>query len=115
MSSIEAIVLAAFAIFILLFILLLINAIYFYWVHHDGLSKKIDGHLFDGGFLLSASRFMLWGHFCLNEKKAEKSGVKEIFSELPKSARRQLIFHWYGMMYCGLVLIGLGIWMLFDN
>lgn len=115
MTLIEAIVLAAFATFILLFTFLLINAIHFYCVHHDELSKKIDGRLFDGGFLFSASRFMLWGHYCVSEKKAENSGVKEIFAELPRSARRQLIFHWYGMMYCGVVLIGFGMWMLFEK
>lgn len=110
MSLMDTFILALFFTFILIFILVLINAIYFYSLYYKELSKKIDGKIFDGGFLFSASRFMLWGHFCISSKKAERSGVKEIFEELPKRARRQLIFHWCGMMYCCLVLFGLGIW-----
>lgn len=111
MSMIEMIVISAFGLFMLLFVALLINAIHFYCVYYDRLSEKIDGQIFDGGFLFAASRFLLWGHFCLSDKKAEKSGVKEVFSELPKSARRQLLFHWFGMMYGGLVLVASGILM----
>lgn len=115
MNELKAVLVTAFAVFLVLFIFLLLNAIHFYRVHYGKLSEKIDGRTFDGGFLFAASRFMLWGHFCLSDRKAERSGVREIFSELSPRARWQLLFHWFGMMYGFLVLLGCGLFMLMEH
>lgn len=115
MSLLTIIMITTFAVFILLFVLILINAIHFYCSYYDRLSRQIDGRKLDVGFLFAANRFMLWGHYCLSRARAERAGVVKIFEALPNSARNQLIFHWFGVMLGLILMIALGGWVHFKN
>ncbi len=91
-------------------VLVLINAIHFYLKHYESIAKQVDGAYIDMGFLFSASRLMLWAHYCLFPKRAERANVHEIFSRLPKTIRMQLLFHWFGVLVgCLLFFIGGGL------
>ncbi|WP_066966239.1 hypothetical protein [Microbulbifer sp. Q7] len=92
--------------FLLVFLLVLVNAIYIYRKYYPGISKNIDGETFDGGFLFAASRFMHWGHFCISHRRAEKFGVEKVFSGLSGRARFHLIFHWVGVLLGMVLLLG---------
>lgn len=109
MTRMEIAIAASSLGFLILFLVLLINAIHFYRIHYPDLSKKIDGSVFDPGFLFAANRFLMWGHYCLSKSRAERAGVYDIFSLLPQSARRQLIFHWSGMLLACFILICAGL------
>lgn len=97
--------------FLLLFLLVLVNAVYIYHTYYREISKEIDGETFDGGFLFAASRFMHWGHFCISPRRAEKFGLEKVFSKLSGRARFHLIFHWSAVL-AGIVLLLVGVWLL---
>ena len=94
-----------------LFLAAIVNAVVFYRKYYKTLSQKIDGEIADIGFILSASRFMHWGHFCLSEKRAKRFGVDTYFAELPKLARAQLIFHWSVFVFLGVVMLLTWVWL----
>lgn len=96
--------------FILLFLLLLINAVHFYRVYYPEVARRIDGADLDTGFLFAASRFMHWGHLCVSETRARRFGVAKVFSDLPRPVRLQLIFHWAGVLLA-IALLGAGYWL----
>ncbi|MBB5212108.1 hypothetical protein [Microbulbifer hydrolyticus] len=97
----------------ILFVIAIVNAIVFYRTYYKRLSRKIDGEVADIGFILSASRFMHWGHFCLSEKRAKRFGVDAYFAELPRVARAQLIFHWSVFVFLGLLMLVTWVWLEF--
>lgn len=99
--------------FFLLFTLVLVNAIYIYRAFYPEISKKIDGEIFDGGFLFAVSRFMHWGHFCISPKRAAKFGVEGVFSGISRRARFHLIFHWAGVL-SGVTILLVG-WLLLPD
>ncbi|KEQ19358.1 hypothetical protein [Endozoicomonas numazuensis] len=105
-NILEWLFMLAFFFLILLFVTLMINAIHFYKKYYKQLSESIDGAFFDSGFLFASSRFMLWGHYCLFPKRAERANVYSIFEALPKSARLQLKLHWFGIL--SICLLGAG-------
>lgn len=77
--------------------LVLISAIWFYCTDCKEVSQKIYGSSCDFGFLYSfMCLFLPWGHYCLSEKRAERAGVKEIFTTISVRARRHLIFQFVG-------------------
>jgi len=96
--------------FFLVFVLLLLNAVYIYKVYYPNIARQVDGADFDTGFLFAASRFMHWGHFCLSRNRARKFGVEEVFENIPVQARVQLIFHWTGI-FLALILLVIGYWL----
>ncbi|MCL6270273.1 hypothetical protein M3P05_10100 [Sansalvadorimonas sp. 2012CJ34-2] len=85
-------------------LLLVANAVCFYRKNYHKLSQAIDGEVFDAGFLFAASRFMLWGHYCLFPNRAKRSNVQDIFASLPTLARYQLIFHWFGILFVSAIM-----------
>lgn len=77
------------------FILAALNAIYFHYRHQRDLDQLVMKEQYiDGGLLFNLMRLMLYGHYCLFPKGAQRDGVYEIFSTLPCSIRVHLIFHW---------------------
>ena len=112
MISSETIALLLIAGCFVLSALVLISAIWFYCTGCKEVSQKVYGSSYDFGFLYSFMYlFIPWGHYCLSEKRAERAGVKDIFSTLPVRARRHLIFQFVGtfaaafMMGAGYLLI----------
>lgn len=96
-----------FLLAIILFVLVLINAIYFYIKHYKTIATQVDGTYIDVGFLLSANRLMLWAHYCIFPKRAKRAKVHDIFSSIPKTTRVQLLFHWFGILIgCLLFVVG---------
>ena len=83
--------------FLLISILIFVNAFWFYKVHSKDVVKKIYGRSIELGFLYSAIFLYLpWGHYCLSSKRAKRAGLKEAFSNLSVFARRHLIFQFFG-------------------
>ncbi|WP_428820611.1 hypothetical protein [Microbulbifer sp. MCCC 1A16149] len=107
------VMLAMFLLGAVLFVAAIVNAVVFYRTFYRTLSEKIDGEYVDVGFILSASRFMHWGHFCLSEKRAKRFGVETYFAELPKYARAQLIFHWSVFIFLGVLMLLTWVWLEF--
>ncbi|WP_226664759.1 hypothetical protein [Microbulbifer aggregans] len=87
-------------------VLVLINAILFYCTHSKSINKKIYGHSENFGFLFSIMvLFADWAIYCLSSTRAERAGVREVFANLPVVARRQLIFHLFGMWFAFLLMV----------
>lgn len=87
-------------------VLVLINAILFYCTHSKAINKKIYGKSENFGFLFSIMiLFADWAVYCLSRVRAERAGVWEIFSGLPVVARRQLIFHLFGMWFAFIFMV----------
>lgn len=91
---------------LLLFLLLIVNAIWFYCTHSKNINKKLFGKPKNFGFLFSTMiLFADWAIYCISKKRAERAGVQEVFSTLGTPARRQLIFHFFGMWASFILLI----------
>ena len=91
---------------LLLFLLLIVNAVWFYFSHSKSINKKLFGKPENFGFLFSSMiLFADWAIYCISKKRAERAGVQEVFSTLEVSARRQLIFHFFGMWASFFLLI----------
>lgn len=94
----------------LIFIVVVINAVIFYMKFYDSIALKIDGENQDIGFLLSASRFMLWGQYCLFPKLSRNPAWVEIFNGLTKTQRFCLQCHFIGVTLGCIVLVT--VWLL---
>lgn len=106
MISRESIALALILGCFLLSILILVSAVWFYCTDYKEITKKLYGSSIDLGFLYSfMCLFLPWGHYCLSEKRAERAGVKEVFSAISVRARRQLIFQFVGTFAAGCMMI----------
>lgn len=96
---------------LLLFSLLIANVVSFYFCHSKDINNKLFGRRENFGFIFSTMvLYANWAIYCLSESRAERAGVREVFSNLKPSARRQLIFHFFGM-WASLFLLILG-WLL---
>lgn len=97
MNGNELALVLLFSLSILIFIVVVINAVIFYMKFYDSIALKVDGKNQDIGFLLSASRFMLWGQYCLLPKLSRNPALVEIFDGLTKTQRFCLQCHFIGV------------------
>ncbi|KEQ19255.1 hypothetical protein GZ78_04515 [Endozoicomonas numazuensis] len=94
-----------FSLTILLFLILTANAIHFYKKRYREISETIDGVFFDCGFLFATHRLMMWGHYCLFPKRAQRDNVLPVFENLSNPVRRQLKLHYLGLLTCCFLMI----------
>lgn len=91
--------------FIGLFVTIL-NAIYFHFRYQKKIDEAIAGREDDIGFLLGMTRLMMYGHYCLFPKRAQRAGVYNIFLGLPRIQRAHLIFHWFSLLLFSFITFG---------
>ncbi|MCL6271523.1 hypothetical protein M3P05_16530 [Sansalvadorimonas sp. 2012CJ34-2] len=90
----------------LCFITALINAIIFYRKFYKNLAEKIDGGVYDYGFLFSANRFMLWGQYCLFPEKGKNRELSAILSNISETEKYRLKLHFIIVLTgCTLMII----------
>ncbi len=95
-----------FVVFVLTWVLMAINAVYFHCRYQKKLDQQIMGDDYiDGGMLYNLTRLMLYAHYCLFSNRAKRAGVDEIIRDLPTKLKAHLIFHWFSVLFGCLILI----------
>ncbi|MDO6423315.1 hypothetical protein [Saccharophagus degradans] len=85
------------------------HAIYFYFRYQKTIDKKVMGaKYYKGGMLLSTTKLMMYGHYCLFPNRAKRAGVYDIFSSMPRTIRVHLISHWVLVIVFSCMLFGGG-------
>ncbi len=95
------------SVFVLGFLMLL-NAIYFQIRYQRMVDRTLHGENYiDGGGVFNASRMMIYAHYCLFPKRAERDGVVDQMGQIPLVVKVHLIFHWLAViMVCLLAAVG---------
>lgn len=99
-----------FIIFALLGVIMLINVAYFQIRYQKRVDQLLHGDRYiDGGWIFNSHRMMMYAHYCLFKKRAEKAGLLEKVLTIPTVVKLHLVFHWGAVILLGLILVGFAV------
>ncbi|BFM06492.1 hypothetical protein [Halioxenophilus aromaticivorans] len=76
-----------------------LHTIYFQVRYQKKVDVLINGdNYIDGGWIFNASRMMMYAHYCLFPKRAERAGVEKAIHQIPVAIKWHLIVHWVAVI-----------------
>ncbi len=89
---------------------MLINVAYFQIRYQKKVDQLLHGDRYiDGGWMYNSHRMMMYAHYCIFKKRAERAGILEKVLAIPAVVKLHLVLHWSVVIALGLILVVFGV------
>lgn len=85
----------------------ILHALYIRVRYQPAIDRAVMGsQYFDMWVFFAFNKLLMYGHYCLFPKRARRAGVHEIFENLPRVQRLNLIVFWGFFIVCCFLFFG---------